>query len=772
MKDFIIKQLDNLIYGIISLTIFLVPLYFSFFYSFGTGFLINLAIDKTVIFKVLVLVLFFFTFVKISFVKKINLLVDKKLVIAIFIFFSALILSTIFSIDPNTSIYGTYWRQQGLITNLYYFLFFPLLIINIKDRKQVEKIISVLLLSSFFVSLIGVLGWFKIDPLSLMNKNISRAVSTIGQPVFLGNFLVLTIFLAIYKIKISSNFWFKFLYFICLLFQFFCLIFTYSRGAWLAFFIGILCLLFFHIYFNKKKLFFPIFVSLVVCLIIFVSYGIYTFGSVKALKELSIKNRIESYFSYKTDSASLRIKYWTAALDLIKSNPLLGYGLENQRTIFLKYYDRDWMVYEDINSYVDRAHNEYLDFILTSGLVGLFAFYWFFYLLSKQALVYVNSNGKNKELISIIMLSLIAYLVSLFFSFSTTETSIIFWLYVALLYLLINDFKKNLHIDLASLSKVFSVILYCFLLFFILIIPLQIYNEINKIKADFYFSQAVVAARTRNYKNMLNNYFKALVLNNNEYYRTAFLTDLVRSDVVSFSFGGQKNESQKTVDLVKSIIREDEKLPVNYFRNMRKALYFTYLGRYENGKYFEQAENIHLNIIKDYPNLPDSYNELANSYYLRKDYLQAIDYYEKALNQLPNLNHPELNIYHKQNLIGFSLPIYKNIASAYLALGKIDQGLEYLQKALKLNIYDPELYHKLSDVYFIKDDKAKAIDYAKTGLKLFPWDSSWTYSLAYLFKENGEFEIARIYLDKAKKMPQPTMYKQDFLEKIEKDLPQ
>src|SRR3989339_633201 len=57
-------------------------------------------------------------------------------------FFLTLVLAVIFSVDPQKSFYGSYDRQQGLVAQIYYLLFFLALILNLSSQKQIRRILS------------------------------------------------------------------------------------------------------------------------------------------------------------------------------------------------------------------------------------------------------------------------------------------------------------------------------------------------------------------------------------------------------------------------------------------------------------------------------------------------------------------------------------------------------------------------------------------------------------------------------------------------------
>ena len=113
----------------------------------------------------------------------------------------------------------------------------------------------------------------------------------------------------------------------------------------------------------------------------------------------------------------------------------MGYGLENQVLNFINYYEPKMSVLESINSHPDRAHNDILDTVLTSGLFGLVSYLFLlisiFYIGLKQ--VFKNKDYFIKITSLCVLTGLVGYLTSLQFSFHIITTSVYFWAFFAII---------------------------------------------------------------------------------------------------------------------------------------------------------------------------------------------------------------------------------------------------------------------------------------------------------------------------------------------------
>lgn len=67
-----------------------------------------------------------------------------------------------------------------------------------------------------------------------------------------------------------------------------------------------------------------------------------------------------------------RTMQWTAALKGFKERPLLGYGPENHNLVWSSHFDSD--IYRVDTDVYDRTHNQYLELLATTGIVGTLAF--------------------------------------------------------------------------------------------------------------------------------------------------------------------------------------------------------------------------------------------------------------------------------------------------------------------------------------------------------------------------------------------------------------
>jgi tetratricopeptide (TPR) repeat protein len=110
------------------------------------------------------------------------------------------LLTTITSVLPATSFWGSYQRMQGTYTHLSYVLLFVLMITHIRSREQIERLITVALAAALFVGGYGILQHQQLDPLPWRGDVITRVASTMGNSIFVAAYMIMIVPLALYRL--------------------------------------------------------------------------------------------------------------------------------------------------------------------------------------------------------------------------------------------------------------------------------------------------------------------------------------------------------------------------------------------------------------------------------------------------------------------------------------------------------------------------------------------------------------------------------------------
>ncbi len=109
------------------------------------------------------------------------------------------LLATALSIVPHVSLWGSYQRMQGTYTNLSYIILFLIIVTTVQRRDQLERIISIILLTGLVVSFYGIVQNRGLDPLPWRGDVVQRVASTMGNAIFVAAYLLMVLPLALYR---------------------------------------------------------------------------------------------------------------------------------------------------------------------------------------------------------------------------------------------------------------------------------------------------------------------------------------------------------------------------------------------------------------------------------------------------------------------------------------------------------------------------------------------------------------------------------------------
>ncbi len=739
--------IDLLIEVVYLAAIFIIPLYFSVIFPTYNVF----ELSKLSIFKIFVWLLLFLTLVKLIFIKS-SIGWLKKYILFPFIFVAGLGLTLLPSINLTQSFFGSYERQAGYLSFLFYFLWFILLAFNIwtidnrifrsgqEDKKEnkIKRIIITVTFSGLIVSIYGILQILGIDFLSWPENPLltKRTISTFGQPNFLASWLLLVIPLSAYLAYENKKFFSRFLYSLILLVQLACLFFTGSRGGLVALGLSTLLFICYLLFFSRLRPVYKFGVSFSLLFVFALSFW---------SSNYFFPGRLTSLLNLRGGSITARVNFYQAAADAIAKKPFFGYGLENSGEAFIKYYEPDWGIYGDVGATTDKAHNLMLDIVLASGLAGLVLFvifYYYYFCLVKENI----EQHKMASLSLALSFAAAAYLFSLLFSFTMVAGEIYFWLFFALL-VVINFNGKELPLSAAKikLNLVFSRIAEGLAILVVIIgASWGISFEFRNLMADYYFNELYYALGQGQHTTafVLAEYVAQEKANpvNQEYYRR-FL-----GETLSDFYPSLKELSVKKISQIR-LEDLNKKIPASGYENIYvKAKINSALGHYEQAeKYFREIFNLT-------PYWPKTYIEFGRSLVREGRFSEAVISYQIAAGNLPDLKDSRLNDLHLKVVNLYRKIIFTELGDIFFHLGNYPEAENNYQLAYIADVRDFTLFKKIADTYYRRGNFEKALEYNKRGAKRNPADFNWLLSISALYKEMGDKQASVDYFNQALKL--------------------
>jgi len=144
-----------------------------------------------------------------------------------------------------------------------------------------------------------------------------------------------------------------------------------------------------------------------------------------------------------TDSGEIRKIVWQGAFDIWRSHPIFGTGVETFAFAYYKFRPVEHNLTSEWNFLYNKAHNEYLNYLATTGIVGLGAYLSMIILFLLLCIKYYVSSIKEKKhnthyilLNTGLLASYISILITNFFGFSVVITNIYLFLIPAFVFVL------------------------------------------------------------------------------------------------------------------------------------------------------------------------------------------------------------------------------------------------------------------------------------------------------------------------------------------------
>lgn len=372
---------------------------------------------------------------------------------------------------------------------------------------MVKRLLFVSLLSGLVVALWGLPSHFGYDPTCLLFRgtlDVScwtedfqpkiRIFSTLGQPDWLAAYLTILIPISIamfikrivshltsdkkYKVLcimyyVSKKYFILATLYLLLATLFYLdLLYTGARSGFLAVWVSLGFFLATYLWLNKKK--FYILHSTFYILLVLVLVTFFIGQPFEQLNKFTFDGIKKSFFTLKvdntvpqsqtkaphlgelggTDSGQIRKIVWQGAFNAWKNYPIFGTGVETFAFAYYKYKLPQHNLTSEWNFLYNKAHNEYLNYLATTGAFGLGTYIlmivWFIFLAFRRVILnsfqdlisrkseMLKQVQHDKTLIAALVAAYVSILITNFFGFSVVITNIYLFLIPAFIFTLGN----------------------------------------------------------------------------------------------------------------------------------------------------------------------------------------------------------------------------------------------------------------------------------------------------------------------------------------------
>lgn len=511
------------------------------------------------------------------------------------LFLLSQILSTIFSIDRHTSVWGYYSRfNGGLLSTISYITLYYAFVSN---AVSVKNSLKVILSTATIVSLYAIAQHFGIDKHIWVQDVQNRVFSTLGQPNWLAAYLIAVI---------PLSRWLAPLFLITIYF-------TKSQSGIAA---ALITLFLMFVFFVVKKR------SLKIFLIIALLFSglFYLKSSGLILSNQAVIQAIEQEnLTRAGGSSSLLIRrvVWQGAIDIWKHYPLFGSGVETFAYSYYNFRPASHNLLSEWDFLYNKAHNEFLNFLATTGAFGLASY--LFFIISVLIFFLKNPSG--------LMLGFISILITNFFGFSVVPVALFFFMFPA--------FALTLSATIVPKSvKEEKLQLWQYILI-IIILLFTVYGllfTVNLWKADYQFNLGRNYVKANQLAAGLTLLQKAVALSPHEpLFRSEYAEGLAK---LAYVYETTQSATLKNQLIAESLSQSDQVLAANpvHLNYLKSRIKILLLLANINPEYLQQALDTALQAVKLAPtdaklyyNLGLIYNQLGQKDLAKQTLQTALD---------------------------------------------------------------------------------------------------------------------------------------------------
>jgi len=484
--------------------VFLTP-----FFLFKPYFFYPYVFPKVIIFQCLIVIIFVLFFYFYLYKRKLIKTDFTSISLCILLLGLGYFVSTLLGVDINRSFWGNHERMTGAFSLWHYILFYFLLSGVINNDKNWQNLIRLVLIIGFIIIITGIIQRYS-DISFLFLRKIDRSDSFLGNPIYFGGFAVLLIFITGFGLQFENNRYWKIFAWIIIFLCILAVFFSGSRGPFLALFVSFGVFIVINIVGRFKKKYKILLIAAFLSLIIL---GIFLFISRKnvIIKEIPALGKLLNT-TLKSGTVYFRLLSWESSVDAWLERPIFGWGLNNFNIGFNSNFPKEFNKYDLTQSWVDNAHNIFLNTLAEQGIFG-FSIYFLLLIIILFNIFKAYKNRKiNLTLFSLFITYFVAHLTQNLFIFENHSSYLMFFFMLGFLNHYSCKNKKNRDekkiIVLKKIIKL-KVIRYTLLCIIVILSVFLLYTNIkilysshlalkatrllkqNPSQSDFFFKRAV-----------------------------------------------------------------------------------------------------------------------------------------------------------------------------------------------------------------------------------------------------------------------------------------
>ena len=635
-------------------------------------------------------------------------------------------IATFASVNVYQSFWGTLERMGGAYSFWHYFIFYIILTSVLRTKEEwmtfLKITVGVGVLSAFY-------GFFQRTDIAwfIGSGGRSRIFGTIGNPALFAGYQILNVFLALVlgfgaTKKIERNLLFVFAGIMSL-----AVFMTAVRGSLLGLSIGLL--VFAGLYFTQthSKQARKVFIGLASIAIVFIGFA-FTFKNTSFVQDSSYLRRVTD-FSLSNYTVQTRFWAWQAGLKGWSEGPktiLVGWGPENFNVPFSKYFNPKFFNGPGSETLFDRAHNMFVETLVTTGLIGLLAYLSIFVVIFRSLWKLKDKSEYRIPAIGFIAMT-VAYIIHNAFIFDTSTNFLVF--FSALGFMAWMNRPEPVRIESMRNPISQSVVI---IVGFALTIGagVLIYRtNIETAIANYATTRGIIASWNSDFNGAVVKYKEATSYNvpGRYEYRNRFTQSLI--DYSSAS--GVDMTASNVQAAFKEVIALEEKNtaenPNDYLPELYLSRLNIILGKSDpKSPYNDEALKHSLKALTYSETFVRTYYEVGQGYLNKKDYPNAQIAFQKAVDLNPD--------------VGIS---WWYLGVVEMQAGQVDKALVAMAMAIKKGYGLSENdYLNLASIYVKNNDFQNLVAIYENLVKLKPTNAQYMASLAVVYAKVGRIDDA------------------------------
>ncbi len=554
---------------------------------------------------------------------------------ALFLFVLAFSLTTLTSVLKYPSFWGTLERMGGLWTFWHYFIFFIILISVLTKKEHWQKLLD---LTIFVGVLSAFYGFGQKTDISFFvgSGGRERIFGTIGNAALFAGYQLFTVFLSLTAYlnpQISQNR--KTSYLFAFVVTSLAVFMTVVRGSVLGYGVGLIVFAFLWMRHKKSRVGKLVLNSLFGAAFAFLLFSI-LFGGSSFVKDSRYLSRITD-LSINSPTTQTRFWAWQAGLKGWVESPktiFLGWGPENFNVPFSKNFNPKFFVGSGSETLFDRAHNMFVEVLVTMGLLGFLVYINTFVAMFSSLWKLLKNNDFAIYGMGLIS-AIIAYIIHNFFIFDTSANLVVFFTIAGFISYLNSYYQK----ETTSIqpTRINQPLVNSVAMVLIILTAVLIYKtNILPAEANYATTRAIVRGWAGDFNGALEKYKEALSYDvpGKYEFRHRFAQYLV-------GVGGPSVKEKPVRDAYELALIEINK---NIKENSIDNLPYLYASRLNiilgkddpKSPYNDKALEYSMKALEISPTFVRTYYEIAQAYLSKKDYPKAIEIFQKSLDLNPD----------------------------------------------------------------------------------------------------------------------------------------